>query len=581
MELIHKTIGDCLSHRARQSPDKTAMEYWNKSSSSTLGQGPHGGSARPCEGDNPDYDGAHAMDSHTTTYTWSDLDRLSDYMAVRMNALGIEKRTHAAIWSVNTPNWLITFLALQKLGAVAVLINTCYREQELKRVLAYGDVRYVYYGDGYKTLAYDPMVETLKGDHTCQVRQWIPMGRDENGNWMREDSFSDYERSQEARESLACLRTLVQPQDTAAILFTSGTTSFSKGVMLSHYNLVNSALGTLSFTRWNENDRLLLTVPLFHCFGITSGLLTCIHTGAAIVLMKYFKTVKVFEHVDRYRCTVLNGVPSMFLAMIHNQDFHKYSLKSLRSGIIAGSPISEKEYLAVHEKLPHMALLPSFGQTETSPCVTLMLEEDPFEKRVTTAGRLISHVELRICHAGTDRTLPEGKVGEIQVRGYNIMKGYYGMPEETKAVLSEDGWLKTGDLGFLDPEGYLHLAGRCKEMILRCGENIAPKEIEDCIRELPFVDVVKVIGIPAPVVQEMVVACIVPVPGMRADPDKVIEFLRPRLAHYKLPSYVLILKELPMNASGKILLQELKNQAIERIQGQEIKAKGGPKANHN
>ena len=162
-----------------------------------------------------------------------------------------------------------------------------------------------------------------------------------------------------------------------------------------------------------------------------------------------------------------------------------------------------------------------------------------------------------------------------------MMKGYYGMPEETKAVLSEDGWLKTGDLGFLDPEGYLHLAGRCKEMILRCGENIAPKEIEDCIRELPFVDVVKVIGIPAPVVQEMVVACIVPVPGMRADPDKVIEFLRPRLAHYKLPSYVLILKELPMNASGKILLQELKNQAIERIQGQEIKAKGGPKANQN
>lgn len=529
MELVKRTIGDCLTLRAKQSPDKIAIEYWDKS------------------------------------YTWEELDRITDYMAVRMSAFGMVKGDHVGIWSVNTPNWIITFLALEKLGAIPVLINTCYRECELRRIIEYADIRYMYYGDGYKSMMYLPVVEQLQAREWCRVERWIPIGRDSEGKWLTDRSFFTAEKSRKELTRLSRLRNQIRPEDTAAMLFTSGTTSAAKGVLLSHFNLVNSALGTLEFTRWTAQDKLFLVVPLFHCFGITSGLLTSIHVGCTIHLLKYFKTIKVLEHIDKYRCTVLSGVPSMFLAMIRREEFDRFSLRSLKSGILAGSPISEREYMAIHEKLPWMDLLPSYGQTETSPCVTLMVKEDPFKKRADSAGRLISHVKLRIVNPDTDQVLEAGGTGEIEVRGYNIMQGYYKKPEETAAVLRPDGWLRTGDLGYMDQDGYLHIAGRRKEMIIRCGENISPLEIETCIKELAFVRDVKVIGVPAEVVQEKIAACIVPKAGMSCSEKQVLSYLEPRLAHYKIPSHVLWFDALPMNASGKVLISELKNQVIDRL----------------
>ena len=335
--------------------------------------------------------------------------------------------------------------------------------------------------------------------------------------------------------------------------------------MLSHYNLVNSAQGTLDFTRWTADDKVLLAVPLFHCFGITSCLLTSVLDGCTIHLLKYAKTIKLLESIDQYHCTVLNGVPSMFLAMIRKPEFYDYDTTSLRSGIIAGSAVSAKEYMEIQKYLPNMNLLPSYGQTETSPCVTLMTDEDPYDKRAATAGRLIAYEELRVSDPQSGEVLSEGATGEIEVRGYNIMQGYYKMEEETAAAISADGWLKTGDLGFMDPEGYLHIIGRKKEMIIRCGENIAPLEIENVISELDCVNAVKVIGIPAEVVQEMIVACVVPKPGRIISESIIISYLTSRLAHYKIPSYVLEFSSLPMNASGKILLPELKEQVIARL----------------
>lgn len=529
---MYRTIGDCLTDRAEKSPDKQAVVYWDQS------------------------------------YTWWEIDRISDYLAVRMSRQGIRKGTHAGIWSVNTPNWILTFLALEKLGAVPVLINTCYKQEELRRGLCYADVTYIFYGDGYKSLIYEPVAEQLKQEEWSRGRQWISIGRAPDRSWLTDQSFTPEEKSEEAMEQLKSLRCQVKPEDIAGMLFTSGTTSAAKGVMLTHLNLINSALGTLEFMPWTGEDRFLLAVPLFHCFGITSNLLASIHIGSTLYLVKYFKTLMVMEAIDRYQITVLNGVPSMFLAMICKPEFGNYSLKSLQSGIIAGSPISETEYRRIMEKLPDMALLPSYGQTESSPCVTLMLKDDPVEKRAVTVGRPVDKVEVKICSQQTGRELPAGETGEILVRGYNVMQGYYKLQEATEKTILPDGWLRTGDLGYLEEDGYLCIRGRIREMIIRAGENISPFEIETCILELPDVQAVKVIGIPAEVVQEKIIACVIPKPGMAVDEKQIILYLTSRLAHYKVPSHVLEVDSFPVTASGKIMLSELKRQVVERLEKQ-------------
>lgn len=529
MELLHSTIGDSLSLRARQSPDKLALVYRDQS------------------------------------YTWSEIDRITDYLAVRMDHQGIRKGTHVGIWSVNTPNWILTFLALEKLGAIPALINTCYKMEELRNIIQYADLEYLCYGDGYKTLRYEPMIQVLQQEDWSRGISWIPIGRDQSGQWMTERDFVEEASESGTPVRLAELRSQVRSEDTAAMLFTSGTTSAAKGVLLSHDNLINSARGTLEFTRWTEEDRFLVAVPMFHCFGITSNLLAGIQIGCTIYLMKYFKSVQVMQEVDKHQITVLSGVPSMFLAIVHKPERTEYSQKSLRSGIIAGSAVSEQEYHLIQREIPEITLLPSYGQTETSPCVTLMLQEDPVEKRASTAGRLISGVEVRFVNPADGKLAAAGQTGEIQVRGYNVMQGYYKMPEATRETLLTDGWLRTGDLGFLDEAGYLHVVGRIKEMIVRAGENISPHEIEACLLDLPYVQEAKVLGIPAEVVQEKIIACVIPKPGTLLKENEILLYLTGRLAHYKVPSHILEFQEFPVTASGKVMISELKQQVIERL----------------
>lgn len=351
MRLLMKTIGQCLARRASETPRNTAIEYRDQS------------------------------------YTWEEVHRLSDYLAIRMMTMGIEKGDHVGLWSANTPNWIITFLALEKIGAVPVLINTCYREQELRRVIRYADIRFMYCGDGFHSLMYEPVADQLRKEDWCQVERWVPIGRDSTGRWMSDASFVSSEKSQVGHKRLGRRKNQVKPQDTAAVFFTSGHTGEARGVTVSHHHLVNSALSTLEVTQWTSRDKLLLVVPLFHCFGITSGLLTSIHVGCTIHLMKYFKTTSVLDHIDKYRCTVFNGLSSMFLDMVRDPEFSRCSLESLESGIISGSPVTEKEYQKIREGFPHMDIFPSYGQTETSPCVTLVPWEDPAEKG-TGAGRL-------------------------------------------------------------------------------------------------------------------------------------------------------------------------------------------------
>lgn len=533
MKLIEKTIGTCLAERVAKTPDDIAIE------------------------------------TDQNDYTWKELDQLSDYMAVRMHSYGVRAGAFAGIWSTNTPNWIIVFLALTKLGAVPVLLNTCYCARELEAVLRYSDVSFLYYGEGYKNVVYETVINSLRDSLADQIQRFIPIGRDSSRNWLKEDSYLSSEKTRKNLQNLQRLKNQVDPHDLAAILFTSGTTSMPKGVMLSHYNLVNSSLETCAHMKWGAGDKMLIAVPLFHCFGITSSLLSSIHTGFVMHLIEYYKTLTVFGRTQEYQCSLLNGVPSMFLAMMRNPEREHYDLSSLKKGIIAGSPLSAEDYMAIRRAIPGLKLHASYGQTETSPCVSIGDVEDTDEENAATAGRVIEHTSVRIADIRSGQILEPGKEGEIQVRGYNVMMGYYHMPEETREAFTGDGWLHTGDLGYLDERNFLYVTGRLKEMIIRGGENISPREIEDTIRQYHDIVEVKVIGIPAEVLQEMIVACVVVKEGKPFSEVGLQEFLAKKLAYYKLPAHILRFEALPMNASGKILLKELKEEVMERIQEKE------------
>ena len=522
MRLIKKTIAECLRSRVKESGDKIALE------------------------------------ADEQRYTWKDLDTLSDYMVGRMLSCGIRKGTHVGIWSTNSPNWIIVFLALTKIGAVPILLNTCYSTEEMAKVLRYADVEFVYYGEGYKKLVYEDMVVQLKDELQDQVKRWIYIGRDTARRWMTEESFVFAERMKKVTKEIGGYIRKVSPEDTAAILFTSGTTAMPKGVMLSHYNLVNSSLETCEHMKWGADDKMLIAVPLFHCFGITSSLLSSIHTGFCMHVIEYYKTVTVLRSVQDYHCTLLNGVPSMFLAVVNNPLHKEYDLSSLRRGIIAGSPLSPEDYMLIRREIPSLVLHASYGQTETSPCVSIGDVGDSDEDNAHSAGQVIRHCEVAIM--GNDgKQVPVGTDGEICVRGYNVMQGYYHLPEATAKAID------TGDLGHVDARNFLYVTGRIKEMIIRGGENISPREIEAAILKYPGIREVKVIGLPAAVLQEMIVACIVPEEGTTISNAGLMTHLENHLA-YKLPAHIVRMDALPVNASGKIMLGELKKQAAEIIQ---------------
>lgn len=524
MRLIRKTIAECLRSRVRESGDKIALE------------------------------------ADDQRYTWKDLDMLSDYMVGRMLSCGIRKGTHVGIWSTNSPNWIIVFLALTKIGAIPILLNTCYSTEEMEKVLRYADVEFVYYGEGYKKLVYEDMVVQLRDELADQVKRWIYIGRDTARRWMTEESFVFAERMKKVTREISGYIRRVSPDDTAAILFTSGTTAMPKGVMLSHYNLVNSSLETCEHMKWGADDKMLIAVPLFHCFGITSSLLSSIHTGFCMHVIEYYKTVTVLRSVQDYHCTLLNGVPSMFLAVVKNPLHKEYDLSSLRRGIIAGSPLSPDDYMMIRREIPSLVLHASYGQTETSPCVSIGDVGDSDEDNAHSAGRVIRHCEVAIM-GPEGQQMPVGTDGEICVRGYNVMQGYYHLPEATAKAIDQNGWLHTGDLGHVDERDFLYVTGRIKEMIIRGGENISPREIESAILTYPGIKEAKVIGLPAEVLQEMIVACIVPEEGTTISNAGLMTHLENHLAYYKLPAHIVRMDALPVNASGKIMLGELKEQA--------------------
>ena len=336
-------------------------------------------------------------------------------------------------------------------------------------------------------------------------------------------------------------------------------------MVLTHFGVVNDVLHVKYYMRWSENDKMCVCVPMFHCFGLVTALVGSIVIGFTMHLLPYFRTATVWRAILDFHCTILIGVPSMFLALIHKSEYAGLLGTSLTSGIVGGSPLPAEQYIEICRRFPNMHLQTSFGMTEMSASVTNADWDEPIEKKAVTCGRLMEDVEGRIAEPGTGKVLGKNQIGEIQFRGFNVMKEYYNNPEKTKEAFTEDGWFRTGDLGYFNNDDELCVTGRLKDIIIRGGENISPVEIEDVILRSGMVDEVKVIGVPSKFRQEEVAACIVPKNHNDLNIEHFCAFLRPRLATYKLPYYIISFDKLPMTASGKPDIKEIRDQAITMI----------------
>lgn len=521
MELKNVTIGKILSDKIEKIPDKNAIEYEN------------------------------------VFYTWRELYDISDRLAIEFLKYGIGYKSHVAIWSTNSPDWIVTYLSLARIGAISVLINPNYKENELIQILEYSDVEYVCYG---KLAVCNDIVSCLKNKKIGKIKRYIPIN-------MATDLKDDgtFSISLEDMEKLKKAELKVTPQSIASMIFTSGTTSLPKGVMLTHYQLVNISIEATEEMRWTEEDRMCIALPLFHCFGLSVGLLASLYKGFCIYLLSKFRTTCVLKCIDEYKITLLNGVPTMFLALLNNSGRKNYDLISLKSGIIAGCTVFKEDYLKIQKELKLEKLQQSYGQTEASPSITFNNYDDPIAIKSVSVGKVISNVDLKIVSTEDGHELKAYEDGEIIVKGFNVMKGYYKLPEQNSKKITKDGWLYTDDIGHVDDDGNLYITGRKQEIIIRSGENISPKEIEDVIIRYSDVDQVKVFGIQAPFVQEEIVACIIANCGKTIHIDNLKEYLKKYLADYKVPKYIYIFNKFPLNANGKIDVKKLKKEVQLRI----------------
>ncbi len=501
-----------------------------------------------------------AVTDFDVSYTWGELYALTLEMAGMLRQIGIGKNTHVAIWMDNSIRWIVLFFALNEIGAIPVLINVAYKWRELEANLSTCDVEYIFYSPKFKDSDHERTIRKLNRDMIPRFKEAFLV-----------DTASLRVPDREEVLKVCALiedKTYESNQnDVCSILFTSGTTGRARGAMLTHYNIVNNSKAIVDRLIWNEEDRQCLAVPMFHCFGITVGIMGAVHTGASIHIVRKFKPSLVFETIEKYRCNIFNGVPTMFLAMKNSADRFNYDLTSLRGGLMAGSSILPTEYKEICREFNLKRLNSAYGQTESSPAITVSCDEDGLDKRSGTGGKLLPGVEIKIKNPG--QFIGGTQDGEILTRGYHVMKGYYNMPEDTQKAISDDGWLATGDLGHMDEDGYLHITGRIKDIIVRGGENISPAEIEQVVCHLPEVDSVKIVGIPADIIQEEVVACIVPKAGCDFKPEAIKEFVKQQLADYKVPKYVFVFDKFPMNSSGKILSKELSRMCVELIKTQD------------
>jgi fatty-acyl-CoA synthase len=532
-------LGDVLARQAAQRPDRPALIY------PELG----------------------------LRWTFQQLEEQAQTCARGLASLGIGKGERVALWSTNLPEWVVLFFGLAKIGAVMVTVNTLLRKHELEYLLSQSESCTVILSPGFRDVDYAEtlyeIVPELRNHnpeaplHSVKLpslRRVVFLGEDAPGGMI---SYQQVHRLGKEAPADLLNRVALAVHEVINIQYTSGTTGFPKGAMLSHHNIVHNGHWIGHTQRFCSEDRVCLPVPFFHCFGCVLGILGAYTWGAAIVPLTSFDPEKVLHAVASARCTALYGVPTMYIAELEHPSFGNYDLSSLRTGIMSGAPCPESLMRRVIDDMHLPEITIAYGLTEASPVVTMTEIDDDITRRTQTVGKPLRGAEVRIVDRDTGEPIPCGETGELWVRGYLVMKGYYNEPEATREAITDDGWLRTGDLASQDTDGYLKIRGRKKEMMIRGGENIYPREVEEFLRSHPKISDVAVYGVPHWKFGEEVAAAIRLKQGASATPEEIAAFCKGQIASFKIPKYIQFVSEFPQTASGKLQKYKLQERALQ------------------
>ena len=491
-------------------------------------------------------------------WTYAEFGERVERLSAGLLGLGIEAGDRVGLWSPNYAEWTLLQYAAATVGAILVNVNPAYRTHELAYALNQSGCRVLFAAPSFKTSDYVEMVDQVDGQ-VPSLERVVFFWEDE---WDEVVAGAGSAGSRDVAARAASL----SPDDPINIQYTSGTTGFPKGATLTHRNILNNGYFVARLQRFTSADRLCIPVPFYHCFGMVMANLGCTTHGATMVIpCDAFDPTHVLETVANERCTALYGVPTMFIAELGHPDFDRYDLSSLRTGVMAGSPCPVEVMKACVDRMHMSEVTICYGMTETSPVSTQTLPDDSLHHRTATVGRAHPHVEIRIANIADGETLPRGEAGEFCTRGYSVMQGYWNEPERTAEAIDADGWMHTGDLAVMTEDGYVNIVGRIKDMVIRGGENIYPREVEEFLYTHPGVADVQVIGVPDPKYGEELMAWVKLRPGAAVDADELRAFCRGKIAHYKIPRYVRFVDEFPMTVTGKVQKFVMREESIAEL----------------
>lgn len=511
---------------------------------------------------------------HDYRQTWSEFADTVDRLGRGLMALGVQPGEKIALWATNVPNWVTLMFAAARIGATLLAVNTNYRDSELEYLIRQSECENFFCIDGF-----------LDYDYVSALYRVIPNLKDQHEGELHCEKFPHLRRVMSLKDiphpgvlpisailekagdvseaEYEARKAMVGPYDVVNMQYTSGTTGFPKGVMLTHVGIGNNGFSVGERERLTEEDRVIIPLPLFHCLGCVVGVLACVSHGATMVITETFSPERVMAAIQDEKCTGVYGVPSTYISMLGHRRFSQYDFSSLRFGLMSGSVCPEPLIRQVMEAMGLEAIVIPYGLTECSPVITMTGIEESDEHRCRSVGSVLEGVEVKLRDPVTHETVACGVQGEICCRGYNVMKGYFNMPEATAETIDAEGWLHTGDLGVMDEEGYLRITGRIKDMIVRGGENIYPREIEEFLLEMDSVRDVQVLGIPSRRYGEDVAAFLIPREGRTVKPEDVRDFCRGRVAWHKIPRYVAVVDDFPKTANGKVQKFKLREMAAE------------------